>query len=178
MNPHLTTTGGVTFARFAVQLDLQYEFAQSQIPSNDSSGYFPQDSNYPDETDAIDYPGSIYGTEVFELNDNLKKRFVYIAGLQTLSDTAKAQAYRATYGYAPANQPPSVVECDSGTSNVYWSGSVLGDAFSAYTSLLTNGSGVYCASQQEDNAILEALLRADQIGKVELLSHCHYADGE
>ena len=143
INPHVGTTGAVTFSRYAVQLDLQYEFDARQIPSNDSSGYFPQDSVFPDEAAGIDYPDvyGIYGTEVFELNNDLKKRFVYLASLPTLNDTDAAQAYRATYGYAPANEPPSVVQCDSGTSNVYWSGSILGDAFSAYTKLLTNGSG-------------------------------------
>jgi purine nucleoside permease len=52
-----------------------------------------------------------------------------------------------------------VVKCDSGTSDNYWSGSVLGDAFANYTLLLTNGSGIYCGTQQEDNATLESLLR-------------------
>lgn len=167
-NPHVATTGSVAFSRFAVQTDLQYEFSYQQVPQNWTSGYVPQNSYLPDApVDPANYPGSIYGTEVFELNDNLKKRFVYIAGLQTLNDTAKAQAYRDTFGYAPANLPPFVVECDSVTSNVYWSGSVLGDAFTAYTSLLTNGSGLYCASQQEDNAIMESLLRADLAGLVD-----------
>lgn len=92
---------------------------------------------------------------------------MYIAGLQTLNDSDDAAAYRATYGYAPANQPPAVVQCDSGTSNVYWSGSTLGDAFSNYTLLMTNGTGLYCASQQEDNAILEAMTRGDLIGKID-----------
>lgn len=159
INPHVATTGSVTFSRYAVQFDLQYEFAQSQVPSNDSSGYFPQDANYPDDDDARDYPGEIYGTEVFELNENLRSRAVYLANLAILNDTTEAAAYRATYGYAPANQPPSVVECDVGTSNNYFSGSVLGDAFAAYTKLLTNGSGLYCATAQEDNATLETLLR-------------------
>ena len=157
----------MTFARYAVQLDLQYEFDSRQIPSNDSSGYFPQNSFFPDETAGIDYPGEIYGTEAFELNNNLRKRFVYLASLPSLNDTAGAAAYRKNYPYAPANQPPAVVECATGTSNVYWSGSVLGDAFTAYTKLLTNGSGIYCATQQEDNAILEALLRGDLAGKVD-----------
>jgi len=64
VNPHVTTTGSVNFARYAVQLDLQMEFDSRQIPSNDTSGYFPQNANFPDETNAIDYPDSIYGTEV------------------------------------------------------------------------------------------------------------------
>lgn len=41
---------------------------------------------------------------------------------------------------------------------------MLGDAFYNYTLLLTNGSGHYCASQQEDNASLEALLRGALAG--------------
>jgi len=167
INPYLGTTGSVTFAHYAVQFDLQYEFSASQIPSNDSSGYFPQNSYYPDSPNAYDYPLEIYGTEAFELNENLKERFLYIANQTSLNDTAGAAAYRQNYPYAPANQPPSVVACDTGTSNVYWSGSVLGDAFSNYTLLLTNGSGAYCATQQEDNATLEALLRAAIAGKVD-----------
>lgn len=45
INPHVATTGSVTFSRYVVQLDLQYEFDSRQIPSNDSSGYFPQNGN-------------------------------------------------------------------------------------------------------------------------------------
>jgi len=37
VNPHVATTGSVTFAKYAVQLDLQYEFAKTQVPNNDSS---------------------------------------------------------------------------------------------------------------------------------------------
>lgn len=183
VNPHIGTTGSINFARYAVQFDLEYEFDRSQVPASWKSGYLPQDTTAADQ-----YPGSIYvsgrktettqiseheltftkGTEAFELNDNLKKRAVALANQAALNDTEAAQTYRATYGYAPASEPPTVVECDSGTSNVYWSGSVLGDAFSAYTKLLTNGSGVYCNSQQEDTATLEALLRGNLAEKLDL----------
>lgn len=168
VNPHVGTTGSINLARYAIQFDLQYEFDRSQVPTNWTSGYVPQDSNLPDApVIASNYPGSIYGTEVFELNNNLKLRAVELAKKATLNDTTAAQAYRSTYGYSPAQDPPTVVECDSGTSNIYWSGSVLGEAFSAYTKLLTNGSGNYCNSQQEDNATLEALLRGDLAGKLD-----------
>lgn len=43
---------------------------------------------------------------------------------------------------------------------VYYSGSLLGEAFGDYFTLVTNGSGVYCMGAQEDNATLEAMLRA------------------
>lgn len=169
INPHLATTGSVTFAHYAVQFDLQYEFSYNQVPANDSSGYFPQDAYYPDSPLTSDYPSlyGVYGTEVFELNFNVVDRFAHIASLQTLNDTDSAAAYREKYPYAPANQTPSVVICSTGTSNVYWSGSVLGDAFYNYTLLMTNGSAHYCATQQEDNAHLEVFLRGDLAGLVD-----------
>jgi purine nucleoside permease len=166
VSPHVASTGSVTFARYAVQFDLQYEFDARQTPSNDSSGYFPQDANYPDTPDAIDYPGEIYGTEVFELNVNLRSRAVYLAKLATLNDTDGAVAYRQAYA-SPGNKPPFVTECDTGTSNNYFSGSTIGDAFANYTKLLTNGTGEYCTTQQEDNASLEVLLRGDLSGRVD-----------
>jgi purine nucleoside permease len=162
VNPRLATTGSVTFARYAVQLDLQYQISLSKSASNSSITTIPLDSDSPNK-----YPGELYGTEVFEMNNNLKTLAVSLARRATLNDTTSAQTYRAKYPYSPANAPPSVVECDSGTSNVYWSGENLGDTFSAYTKLLTNGSGTYCNSQQEDNATLEALLRGAIAGKLD-----------
>ncbi|KJX98153.1 purine nucleoside permease like protein [Zymoseptoria brevis] len=154
VNPSLATTGSVSFARYAVQLDLQYQISLSKDAANTSIATIPQGSDF-----ASEYPQDLYGTEVFELNNKLKSVAVSLARQAVLDDTTAAQAYRAKYPSPPANAAPSVVECDSGTSNTYWSGAVLGDTFSAYTKLLTNGSGVYCNSQQEDNATLEALLR-------------------
>jgi purine nucleoside permease len=55
---------------------------------------------------------------------------------------------------------PGIVECDSATSDVYYSGALLSEAFGNFTKLLTNGSGIYCSTAQEDNATLEVLLRA------------------
>jgi purine nucleoside permease len=166
-NPHSVTTGSVTFPRFAVQFDLQYEFDARQVPANASTSYYPQGAYYPDTSDPIDYPGWIYGTEVFELNVNLRDHLYSVASLATLNDTQSAQEYRATYGYPPANQPPSFVKCDSVTSNDYVSGSILGNALTNFTLLMTNGTGNYCGTQQEDNATLEALLRAAMNGYVD-----------
>lgn len=71
--------------------------------------------------------------------------------------------YRANYAttdsYSAGAQAPSVIACDVATSDVYFSGTLLGEAFENTTKLFTNGSGVYCTTAQEDNATLEALLR-------------------
>ena len=80
-----------------------------------------------------------------------------------LPDSTTAQAYRARDGTASAAAaaaaPPSIVGCDVATSDVYYSGTLLSQAFENTTRLYTNGSGVYCSTAQEDNASLEALLR-------------------
>ncbi|KAI9702420.1 MAG: hypothetical protein M1836_000899 [Candelina mexicana] len=169
VNPEVATLGSVTFARFAVQVALQYEFDAREIPSNFTSGYVPQGSTNPAE-----YPRSIYGTEVFEVNDALRKlaetddghsstKAVGFAQSAVLNDSADAVIYRANYQsstlYNAGSLAPSVVECDVATSDVYYSGTLLSDAFSNTTKLFTNGTGLYGTTAQEDNATLEALLR-------------------
>lgn len=137
---------------------LQYEFDPREIPANFSTGYIPQGSDVPSE-----YPQSIYGTEVFEVNDALRQLAIGFASTAALNDSAAAVAYRANYAstaaYAAGASGPSVVGCDVATSDVYYSGSILATAFENTTKLFTNGSGVYCTTAQEDNATLEALLR-------------------
>ncbi|KAL1980253.1 hypothetical protein VTN96DRAFT_4428 [Rasamsonia emersonii] len=161
INPEVATTGSVTFARFAVQVALQYEFDSREIPANYSTGYIPLGAYAPGQ-----YPRSIYGTEVFEVNNDLRSLAASFARTANLSDSPAAQAYRAKYVtptnrlYAAGAAPPSVVECDIATSDVYYSGNILSTAFGNTIRLLTNGTGVYCTTAQEDNATLEALLRA------------------
>ncbi|KAI0720439.1 purine nucleoside permease-domain-containing protein, partial [Fomitopsis betulina] len=60
--------------------------------------------------------------------------------------------------YIAGSQVPSVVACDVTTSDVYYSGTLLSEVFANMSTLLTNGSAVYCMTVQEDNASLEALL--------------------
>lgn len=154
VNPNQGTIGDVTFAKYAVQVALQYQFAARDKPANFSTGYFPQGSDSPDM-----YPQSIYGTEVFEVNDALRQKAIALARRAKLNDSDTAVAYRAHYTGLPAAMAPSVRACDVATSDVYFSGAVLGEAFGNYTHLVTNGSGVYCTTAQEDNATLEVLLR-------------------
>lgn len=162
INPEVATTGSVTFARYAVQVALQYELDAREIPANWSTGYWAQGAYGPNQ-----YPESIYGTEVFEVNANLRSKAVAFAQKATLADSAEAESYRANYLsgegasiYKAGAAAPSVVECDVATSDVYYTGNLLSEAFQNTTSLFTNGTATYCTTAQEDNASLEALLRA------------------
>ncbi|KAI9692454.1 MAG: hypothetical protein M1822_006685 [Bathelium mastoideum] len=165
VNPEVATLSSVTFARYAVQVALQYEFDAREIPSNWSTGYLGQGAYAPGQ-----YPTFIYGTEVLEVNAALRSLAVGFAKTAVLNDTSDAAAYRALYtspAYVAGASPPGVVECDVATSDVYFSGALLGEAFGNFTKLMTNGSGVYCTTAQEDNATLEALLRAAAIKLVD-----------
>lgn len=158
VNPEVATLGSVTFARYAVQVALQYEFDAREIPSNYSTGYIPLGATSPTQ-----YPESIYGTEVMEVNEPLRQLAIGFAKTAQLNDSSEAVAYRANYAknsaYTAGSQGPSVVGCDVATSDVYFSGTLLSEAFGNTTKLFTNGTGVYCTTAQEDNATLEALLR-------------------
>jgi purine nucleoside permease len=117
VNPEVATLASVTFAKYAVQVALQYEFDPREIPGNFSTGYIPLGAYAPDH-----YPQSIYGTEVFEVNEKLRDIAVAFAGTAELNDTDTAKAYRALYtpvaAYAAGAEPPSVVACDVATSDV------------------------------------------------------------
>jgi purine nucleoside permease len=115
------------------------------------------------------------------LNTGLLERAVNLTKGLTLNDSSTAIEYRKKFDYAPANEAPVVTQCDvfvlfssfsasdfpshssllsrSVTSDAYWAGTLLAETWGNFTSLLTNGTGVYCNTAQEDNASLEAMVR-------------------
>ncbi|UKZ49257.1 hypothetical protein TrVGV298_003502 [Trichoderma virens] len=167
VNPRYATIGSVAFARYAVQVALQYEIDSRSLPDDWPTGYIPYGRAHP-----FEYPCITYGTEVFELNANLRDAAHAFAQRAKLQDAEEPRSYRLLYSdlgssYRMAVMPPSVVKCDSATSDVYYSGGRLAQAFENTTALWTNGTGVYCMSAQEDNATLEVLVRAAIEGLVD-----------
>lgn len=161
--PKYTTLGGVTFSKYAVQAALEYQVSyQEFIKTNPNwtSGYFAYGTDNP-----WTYPGNVYGTEVFELNEKLRDRAVELALTAELANGTEANAkFRKLYNETAARSLPTVTKCDGLTSDNYFFGNVLGDYFSYYAKLMTNGSAHYCATAQEDNASLEAFTRLDKYG--------------
>ncbi|KAH8809691.1 purine nucleoside permease [Flagelloscypha sp. PMI_526] len=165
ITPKVGTIGSVTFPRFAVQVSLNYELDSRDVPSELGwqTGFVPQGSTRPDE-----FPKTVYGTEVFELNDALRKLALDALVGTKLNDTQDAIMQRSRYQggsgiFAVGAEPPSVLACDTATSDTFWSGGWLSDTFENTTRLFTRGEGYYCSSQQEDNALLEVFARAPQI---------------
>ncbi|KAF5023727.1 hypothetical protein F66182_4201 [Fusarium sp. NRRL 66182] len=129
VNPKQGTLGTVALARYAVQVALQYEIDPRSLPAEWPTGYISYGRDQPHE-----YPFITYGTEVFELNAQLQDAAYRLASKAELSDADGPKQYRALYGragesYKSAIQPPSVVKCDTATSDVYYSGSRLSESF-------------------------------------------------
>lgn len=164
--PQYTTIGSVTFAKYAVQVALEYQISYQEFITtnpNWTSGYWAYGTDNPWE-----YPGNVYGTEVFELNEKLRDKAVELAETASLDNGTEGNAaFRKLYDYEAAQSLPSVVKCDVLTSDNYFTGNVLGDYFSFYAKLMSNGSAEYCSTAQEDNASLEAIVRLDKYGLVD-----------
>ncbi|MCG1048555.1 purine nucleoside permease (plasmid) [Mycetohabitans rhizoxinica] len=163
IDPAQGTIGSAAWAHYLVDFGLQWELDAREIPAGWQSGYLGANTKGPAEKPPLDYR-----TEVFKLNDALVQRaFALSRGVQ-LSDSAPAQVARVRFGYAPANLPPSVIQCDTLASDTWWSGTQLGQRARDWTKLLTHGKGVYCTTQQEDNATYEALKRGAAEHRVDL----------
>lgn len=168
VKPEVASIGSATFARYVVDIDLIHAVTGSDQPSNFTSAFWGQGTDRPGV-----YPTELYGSEIFGLNATLRSaaaNLAYTRGNLSALDTPALASYRAQYNtsaFARARDPPSVYECDTATGDVYWYGEGYQVFVSNWTSLLTNGTGNYCTTQQEDSATVNSLLRAASIGAVD-----------
>lgn len=168
-DPAKVTTGSVTFAKYAIQVGLQYQIDSRELTNTNhkegwTSGYFSYGTKHPQ-----DYPDSVYGTEVFEVNEKLRDRAMELSRknekLLKLGDDDNV-SLRKLYS-SPANKIPTILACDVLTSDNYFTGHVLNDYFSSYSQLITNSSANYCSSAQEENATLESFIRVAKNGLID-----------
>ena len=140
--PNYTTLGSVTFAKYAVQVALEYQIDSKELgpaQANWTSGYFAYGTD-----NQQDYPGNVYGSEVFELNEKLRDHAVKLASNATLDKgNSKNAAFRKLYNETKARANPGVESCDVLTSDNYFTGNILGDYFSGFAKLMTNGCATY-----------------------------------
>jgi purine nucleoside permease len=163
IDPARGTTGTATWARYLVDVGIAHEIDAREMPKQWKVGYIGIMTKGPGEK-----PKFEYRTEVAQLDEALLQKALALSKGVQLADNDKAKAYRAKYKKAPANQPPQVIQCDTLGGDTWWHGHKLGQHARDWTKLLTDGKGVYCTTQQEDNATYNALERAAAAGKVDL----------
>lgn len=163
VDPAQGTLGSAAWSKYLVDFGLQWELDAREIPAGWPSGYLGIHTKKPDEK-----PPLHYRSEVFRLNARLADAAYALSRHAVLADSPRAQAARAKFGYAPADRPPSVLQCDTSSGDTWFSGTLLGARASRWTKILTDGKGTYCMTAQEDNATFEALTRASNAGRVDL----------
>lgn len=154
IDPARGTLGSVAWAHYLVDAGIAHELDARELPKGWSDGYFGVLTNSPDEL-----PQFEYHTEVYRLDAALMRQGLALSRAVTLQDAADLRSYRAHYPHKPANAAPSVIQCDTLSGDTWWSGRQLGEHARRWTRLLTHGQGVYCTTQQEDNAVMSALTR-------------------
>ena len=163
MDPEQGTLGSVAWARYVVDAGIAHEIDAREIPPGWKEGYFGVLTHSPDEMPKLEYR-----SEVFQLDEALLQRALSLSTTAALEDSEDMRAYRAHYAQTAARQPPRVTQCDTLSGDTWWAGRLLGDHARHWMRLLTAGKGVYCTTQQEDNAVLEALTRGSQAGLLDL----------
>jgi len=162
IDPAQGTLGSPAWAKYLVDFGLQWEIDSREKPEQWPSGFIAIGANRPE-----DPPKFQYHTEVFELNSRLADIAFALSKDVPLADSPEAKATRAKYTFTPANQPPRVLQCDTLSGDTWWAGNLIGERARAWTKQLTHGKGIYCTTQQEDNATYVALMRAASAGRVD-----------
>jgi purine nucleoside permease len=163
MDPERGTIGSAAWARYLVDGGIAHEIDARELPRGWQDGYFGVLTDGPGQVPRFDYR-----TEVFRLDEALLQKALSLSRSVALEDSEDLRAYRRHYPDAPANQAPAVIQCDTLSSDTWWAGDRLGAHARRWTRLLTGGKGVYCTSQEEDNATLNALTRGAQSGLADL----------
>ncbi|CAM2157142.1 Purine nucleoside permease [Pararobbsia alpina] len=163
IDPQQGTVGSAAWAKWLVDFGIQWEIDGREIPPGWTTGYLGINTTSPTQKPPLDYR-----TEVFQLNGKLADIAYGLSKHVTLTDDAQAIAARAKYPNAPANLPPTVIQCDTLAGDTWWSGNDLGQRARDWTKILTDNKGTYCTTQQEDNATYEALTRAATVNRVDL----------
>jgi purine nucleoside permease len=121
IDPAQGTVGSAAWAKYLVDFGIQWELDGREIPAGWNTGYLGINTKDPTQKPPLDYK-----TEVFQLNPALADAAFALSRNVQLSDSPEAQAARAKFNYAPANRPPSVIQCDTLAGDTWWSGTLLG----------------------------------------------------
>lgn len=163
IDPTQGTLGSAAWARYLIDYGIAWELDAREKPDDWPTGYLGINTRSPSEKPPLDYR-----TEVFQLDEKLLQKALALSADAVLEDSPTAMEYRANWPIAPANEPPSVVQCDTAAGDTWWHGEALEQRAKDWTALLTDGKGTYCTTQQEDNASYESLNRGSLAGLLDL----------
>lgn len=162
VDPAMGTLGTAAWARYAVDFGYANEIDAREMPTGWPYGYFGIGTTGPSDPPPTDHEGTM-----FQLDEHLLQAALAASQGVALTDNATAAATRAHYPSAPANQPPTVTQCDVVSSDTWFAGGPLSQRAHDWTAAATGGAGHFCMSGQEDSATLEVLERGAEAGRLD-----------
>ncbi|WP_280428702.1 purine-nucleoside phosphorylase [Nocardia brasiliensis] len=146
--PDQGTLGGAAWARWVVDFDLGNHLVPAEAPEL-PYGYRPVEN---------------YDTAAFQLNESLVETAFRLTEHAPLADSPEAAAERAQFP-GQEGRKPAVVKCDTMTGDDWYSGKQLSDTARYIMGVRTEGRGVYCTTQMEDNATAAVLQRHGKLDR-------------
>ncbi|MGX1773442.1 purine-nucleoside phosphorylase [Nocardia brasiliensis] len=146
--PDQGTLGGAAWARWVVDFDLGNHLVPAEAPEL-PYGYRPVEN---------------YDTAAFQLNESLVETAFRLTEHAPLADSPEAAAERAQFP-GQEGRKPAVVKCDTMTGDDWYSGKQLSETARYIMGVRTEGRGVYCTTQMEDNATAAVLQRHGKLDR-------------
>lgn len=146
--PDQGTLGGAAWARWVVDFDLGNHLVPAEAP-NLPYGYRPVEN---------------YDTAAYHLNESLVETAFRLTEHAALADSPEAAAERALFP-GQEGRTPAVAMCDTMTGDDWYSGKQLSDTARHIMGVRTEGRGVYCTTQMEDNATAAVLRRHGKLDR-------------
>lgn len=159
----MTTIGSAVWAGWAVDAGLTSEIDPRELPQNIEFPFFRLGCTIPQFcTNTFNI-----GTEIFELNNELRLWAREISGQAALADSEAVQEIRDNYPEPAARQKPSVQLGDVAATDIFLHGEIMSGYLTWWIDNYTENEGVYYISSFEDTAISTALTRLDEAGLVD-----------
>jgi len=162
-NPERMSVGSVAWAHWVVSSDLAQMVEMEELPTTFSYPYFPLGGIEQWSKNRV----INLDTQVYKLNTKLANQALRHSKNVKLTDSIVLKKYRENYPYPAAKKPPSVLQGDIMAGNTFYVGNKLGAWAEFWMLSWTKGQGKYAAVNLEDNAIVGALKRFSEAGKLD-----------
>lgn len=164
IDPEDASIGSAAWAHYLVDGDLAHEIDAREMPGTWSSGYFPLDSQGPDDP----APRNPAAGEMFELNPRLTDWAYRLTRDMPLGDSPEIAASRARYqGYPNAQKPPFVLVGDNLAAMTFWHGKLMNAWANEWVRGWTAGKGHFVTSAMEDTGTMQAIEFLTRTGRID-----------
>ena len=165
IDPEDASIGSVAWSRYVVDGDLAHEIDPREIPEDWKFGYFPRDTQGPNDRSEPPDPS---GGEMFAINPELVSWAYSLTKDMKLPDSDAIKAERMRFADHPnARKPPFVLEGEQLSAMTFWHGKLMNDWANEWVDYWTSGKGEFVTSAMEDTGVLQAVTYLDRIGRAD-----------